>query len=379
VADDNLRDQVADAILAVTYPADEWPDGPPGEGEMDTAREQADAAMAVFDDAALGRMAERLLEETNLRAMDFRNGMSMELEPAQALAANFVGAARAMLGEAPNYSETSFEFGLAGERERFAFIVQRVAPGKLTPHEARQAAEQRADEAVTELARLRAGEADDPGPADTMPTPAQWIRRWNDATAERRLEVITRILGELDRATRCFEMDHENRLAEAKLVARQLADAPTRWAYDQACKVLWRHRRRADVAEAANARVQAVVQALVDDVRANTDEPGELINAQLLLDAVATALLPADGLTPAQSTTPDLTEGEVKFLADLVGGTGNFVWGDLARNHGMDGRDVERLFRKLAGHTDPSAEAARREGCVDHMPTPNPDCEACTR
>ncbi|GLY81868.1 hypothetical protein [Actinoallomurus iriomotensis] len=234
--------------------------------------------------------------------------------------------------------------------------------------------------AAAEVARLRAGEADDPSPADTMPTPAQWIRRWNDATAERRLEVITRIFGELDRARRCFEMDHENRLAEAERVARRLAVAPTRWAYDQACKALWRHRQRADVAEAANARVRAIVQALVDDVRANTDEPGELINAQLLLDAVATALLPADGLTtPPQPATPDLTDGEVKFLADLIGGTGDFVWGGLAVQHGMDLRDVEQLYRKLAGHTDPSAEAAPREGCVDHMPTPNPDCEACTR
>lgn len=102
-----------------------------------------DVALAVIEEAALDRMVERLLEETNLRAMDFRNGMSMELEPARALVANFVGAARAMLGEAPNYSETplEFNFGLAGQTERFAFIVQRVGGGALTPHEARQAAD----------------------------------------------------------------------------------------------------------------------------------------------------------------------------------------------------------------------------------------------
>jgi hypothetical protein len=44
---DDLRGRIADAILAATYPPDEWPDGPPGEGEMDTAHEQADAVMAV--------------------------------------------------------------------------------------------------------------------------------------------------------------------------------------------------------------------------------------------------------------------------------------------------------------------------------------------
>ncbi|MDN3356047.1 hypothetical protein [Actinomadura sp. DC4] len=239
---------------------------------------------------------------------------------------------------------------------------------------------QELQQAYAELARLRAGEADDPGPEHSMPTPAQWIRRWNDATAERRLEVITGILRELDRATRCVEMDHDNRLAEAELVARRLADAPTRWAYNQACAALWKHRRRADVAEAANARVHAAVRAVVAHVRATTNEPSELLNTQLLLDAVATALLPADGLTSAPPAGPDLTDGDVKFLADLVGGTGDFVWGDLARHHGMDGSDVERLFRKLTGRTDPPpAAAAVREGCVDHMPTPNPECEACTR
>lgn len=43
-----LRKELADALLAVDYPAEEWPDGPPGEGEMDTAYGQADAALTVF-------------------------------------------------------------------------------------------------------------------------------------------------------------------------------------------------------------------------------------------------------------------------------------------------------------------------------------------
>jgi hypothetical protein len=45
---DDLRGRIADAILAVTYPTDEWPEGPPGEGEMDVARTEADAALAVI-------------------------------------------------------------------------------------------------------------------------------------------------------------------------------------------------------------------------------------------------------------------------------------------------------------------------------------------
>jgi len=43
-----LRDRIADALIAHDYPASDWPDGPPGEGEMDTARSQADAVLAVL-------------------------------------------------------------------------------------------------------------------------------------------------------------------------------------------------------------------------------------------------------------------------------------------------------------------------------------------
>lgn len=154
MADEGLRDQLDEALRAIPAMRDVLATDVPG-GVLDTI-------LAVAEGEALDRMAHRLLEETNLRAMDFRNGMSMEVEPARALAANFVGAARAMLGEAPNYSETPFEMGfrLAGQPERFAFIVQRVAPGKLTPHEARQAAEQRADRYRTawRSARTRAKE-----------------------------------------------------------------------------------------------------------------------------------------------------------------------------------------------------------------------------
>lgn len=125
-------------------------------GEVESLKVELAKLRAAYEEAADERdrlhnegvdaMAERLLQETNMRSMDFRNGMSMEIEPARALAANFVGAARAMLGDAPNYSETpvEFEFGLAGQPERFVFIAQRV--GKLTPHQARQQAERERDE-----------------------------------------------------------------------------------------------------------------------------------------------------------------------------------------------------------------------------------------
>jgi hypothetical protein len=44
---------------------------------------------------------------------------------------------------------------LAGEMERYVFILQRVGPGKLTPHEARKKAEAERDEAMAELAKLK--------------------------------------------------------------------------------------------------------------------------------------------------------------------------------------------------------------------------------
>lgn len=146
---EEMRDRLRDRILEF-----HGRDGS-DDSDMALATGLADALVDVVDDEALDRMANTLLDETNLRAMDFRNGMSMEIEPARALAANFVGAARAMLGEAPNYSETPVEMttSIAADPdvpatwEKFAFIVQRIAPGKLTPHEARMAAEQRAERA----------------------------------------------------------------------------------------------------------------------------------------------------------------------------------------------------------------------------------------
>lgn len=134
---DDLRHRLAAAILARLK---QTPGPTPSEYDL------ADAALATLEDEALDRMAEHFINETKIRSMDFRNGMAMNLEPARDLAAVWVGCARGMLGDAPNYSETpiTFTVSLAGEAERYAFTVQRV--GKLTPHEARQQAECERDE-----------------------------------------------------------------------------------------------------------------------------------------------------------------------------------------------------------------------------------------
>jgi hypothetical protein len=109
----------------------------------------ARAVLTVINEDARNRAAVQIADESRIEAMDFRNGAKMRLLPAQTIAARTVAAARTLLGEAPNYSETTVEFTtkLAGEAEKYSFVVQRVAPGKLTPHEARQQAEADRDRA----------------------------------------------------------------------------------------------------------------------------------------------------------------------------------------------------------------------------------------
>ncbi|MFD8866050.1 hypothetical protein ACFV1F_17025 [Streptomyces sp. NPDC059590] len=108
-----------------------------------TERDELLAELSGRDDEARERWIQKQLDETGIRSMDFRNGIAMDIEPARELCAHFVGAARAMLGDAPNYSETklSFDVKVAESPELYTLVVQRHGPGVLTPHEARQRAE----------------------------------------------------------------------------------------------------------------------------------------------------------------------------------------------------------------------------------------------
>jgi hypothetical protein len=119
-----LRGRAVTAALAVT-----------GDGAL--AAECADAVLAVCDDQARERMADQLMEATRIRSMDFRAGAAMDVIAARETAALWVGAARGLLGDAENYTE--MEVGLAGDRARFVFRLERC--GHLTPHQARQRAE----------------------------------------------------------------------------------------------------------------------------------------------------------------------------------------------------------------------------------------------
>ncbi|RCG27228.1 hypothetical protein DQ384_26275 [Sphaerisporangium album] len=100
-----------------------------------------------LDDAA----AQELADQTLLRGLTVKDGVAeLAIVPPHEIAVAWVRYAREMLGDAPNYVETlvempkaSMEVGLAGEAERFVFILQRV--GKVTPHEARSQAEAERD------------------------------------------------------------------------------------------------------------------------------------------------------------------------------------------------------------------------------------------
>ncbi|WP_327169528.1 hypothetical protein [Streptomyces subrutilus] len=147
-------------------------------------RQQLLAELDGRSEEARERWIKKQLNETGLKSMDFRNGMTMDIEPARDMVAQWVGAARAMLGDAENYSETPIEMvvKVAEDPERFAFTLQRV--GKLTPHQARQRAEAAVARVCAELDRIAALPTVDRGEdrPDRFSVGVNWtIRRLRDA------------------------------------------------------------------------------------------------------------------------------------------------------------------------------------------------------
>lgn len=129
------------AVLAVPHP---------DTAEAARLRDELDEAIERAENAN----AEAVARQVNLTGLTVEEGAAvLGLESPRELVIAWVDAARKMLGEAENYSETridfpavSMEVKAAGEFERYAFTVQRV--GRLTPHEARKQVE-------TERDRLR--------------------------------------------------------------------------------------------------------------------------------------------------------------------------------------------------------------------------------
>jgi hypothetical protein len=146
VTDDEPRDWEtlrSDAIAAVMAT------GP----HRRTAERVVDAVLGVVDDETVRALCADHIRRTNLRSMEFRNGATMQLEPAREMVALWVGASRALLEGAENYSETTCEFGIPEDPQRYSFVVQKA--GRLTPHEARRKAEAERDELQKELDMLR--------------------------------------------------------------------------------------------------------------------------------------------------------------------------------------------------------------------------------
>ncbi|MEU8040900.1 hypothetical protein [Streptosporangium sp. NPDC049078] len=89
---------------------------------------------------------------------------------------------------------------------------------------------ERAQAAEAEVARLRAGESPNPAPEGVQLTPAQWIHRWNQATADERLAKVEQIFNDGAAVIRCQQQDHGaalHELADAQQIInriRQLAD-----------------------------------------------------------------------------------------------------------------------------------------------------------
>jgi len=140
----------SDALRAVTEVLED------AEQIENLAEEVTDAVLSVIDDECVRALCADHISKTNLRSMDFRNGAHLEIEPARDMIAYWVGAARALLEGAENYSETTLEwdFKIPEDAQRYSFVVQKV--GKLTPHEARRKAEAERDELRAEAERLRA-------------------------------------------------------------------------------------------------------------------------------------------------------------------------------------------------------------------------------
>jgi len=153
------------------------PDGPAGRDRRRIAElEEALAALAAENLALVeGRLVDTALFHG--LSVDPDGRAYLAIEPARELLTRMVGACRGLLGSAPNYCEMRVDWdsgkadppgvelslSRAGEGERFLVRIQRA--GQLTPHEARVAAEARAEAAEAALADLRARLAPDAPPA----------------------------------------------------------------------------------------------------------------------------------------------------------------------------------------------------------------------
>lgn len=109
------------------------------------------AVEAALEETAAQNWVEQQAAQLGIRYADFRAGRwEMDVSMAREMAAAYVAMAKTLLGGAPNYTETKLHFDvkIAESPEMYTLVVQRHAPGALTPHEARQRAEKSLERVV---------------------------------------------------------------------------------------------------------------------------------------------------------------------------------------------------------------------------------------
>lgn len=119
--------------------------------------ELAHAALEVLDEDARAKVVADMMERTRIRDLQFRGGMNMDLDSARELTSAWVAAARTLLGDAPNYSETpiQFEVKVAKSPETYVYVLTVQRAERPTPHQMRKKAEAERDEARETVDRVR--------------------------------------------------------------------------------------------------------------------------------------------------------------------------------------------------------------------------------
>ena len=91
------------------------------------------------------------------------------------------------------------------ERERLDHITQQHDEDRVVKERDLRS---RLKELEAEVARLRAGESEQPAAECVRRTPAEWIHRFNRITGEQRITHIEAMISLIDQATECWLQDH---------------------------------------------------------------------------------------------------------------------------------------------------------------------------
>jgi hypothetical protein len=89
---------------------------------------------------------------------------------------------------------------------------------------------ERAEKAEAQVARLRAGESDEPFPETAQPAPAQLLRHLNEASPDERMKLLGRFIDAAEEAAGCFIRNHEGRIESLQRMAtRAIEDRDNAW------------------------------------------------------------------------------------------------------------------------------------------------------